>query len=377
MSMRRVLTITATTAALVLCLAAAAAAAAAAGAATPWTIAAASAPLESFLTGVSCTSAASCTAVGATPDNSGGQQPLAEYWNGTAWAVQATPTGESGDYLTGVSCTSATSCVALGTEVIGETNLPFAQTWNGSTWTAQPVPSPSGSLSALLSGISCASGSDCTAVGYSQSLTGGLHSNTLAEHWDGSTWSIQPTPNSTNLNQLTAISCPTVADCTAVGQSGRVVEHWNGSTWTLRPTRLPQGGASELNSISCAGAFSCIAVGQTLTSSGAQTPLAVHWTGAAWTVQAMPTQPTATSSTVLGVSCTSPSSCTAVGYYVTKNNPFVALAEVLYHGTWRLQTTATPVAPKALDWVSCTSVGACAAVGNVVGNAQKALIEQK
>jgi hypothetical protein len=35
------------------------------------------------------------------------------------------------------------------------------------------------------------------------------------------------------------------------------------------------------------------------------------------------------------------------------------------------------VAPKALDWVSCTSVGACAAVGNVVGNAQKALIEQK
>jgi hypothetical protein len=62
---------------------------------------------------------------------------------------------------------------------------------------------------------------------------------------------------------------------------------------------------------------------------------------------------------------------------VTKNNPFVALAEVLYHGTWRLQTTATPVAPKALDWVSCTSVGACAAVGNVVGNAQKALIEQK
>jgi hypothetical protein len=376
MSMRRVLIIAATTAALVLCFVAAA------SAATPWTIAAASAPLESFLTGVSCTSAASCTAVGATPDNSGGQQPLAEYWNGTSWAVQVTPAGDGADYLTGISCTSATSCVALGTEPVGITNHPFAETWNGSTWTTQPVPSPSGSFSTLLSGISCASASDCTAVGYSEVLTGGTHDNTLAEHWDGSTWSIQPTPNSTSLNNLIAVSCPTAANCTAVGQGGGgpgslAVEHWNGSTWTLRPARLPQGEAGQLNSIFCAGAFSCIAVGEASTGSGAPAPLAEHWNGATWTVQAMPSQPAAASSTVLGVSCTSPASCTAVGYYLTKNNTFVALAEVLYRGTWRLQATATPVAPKALDGVSCTSVGTCAAVGYVVGNAQKALIEQK
>jgi len=41
-----------------------------------------------FLSGVSCSSPTSCIAVGL---NDNGGVALAEYWNGTSWAVQSTP----------------------------------------------------------------------------------------------------------------------------------------------------------------------------------------------------------------------------------------------------------------------------------------------
>ena len=42
--------------------------------------------------------------------------PLADEWNGKAWAVQPTPlpAGSTGAVLQGVSCTPATACSAAG-----------------------------------------------------------------------------------------------------------------------------------------------------------------------------------------------------------------------------------------------------------------------
>jgi hypothetical protein len=43
---------------------------------------------------------------------------------------------------------------------------------------------------------------------------------TLAEHWDGATWAIEPTPNPTGAvgSYLTGVSCTASTTCTAVGQ---------------------------------------------------------------------------------------------------------------------------------------------------------------
>jgi hypothetical protein len=91
-----------------------------------WTIQSTPSPPgpDSALYGVSCTSATRCTAVGAAGDGllSGGGipaggEPLAEVWDGTTWTIQDPPApgGGASASLSGVSCTAATACVAVGT----------------------------------------------------------------------------------------------------------------------------------------------------------------------------------------------------------------------------------------------------------------------
>ena len=72
----------------------------------------------SFLTAVSCASSSACSAVGGYGNSSGTQVALAERWDGTSWVIQPTPRLPGGASLlfglTGVACTSATGCTAVG-----------------------------------------------------------------------------------------------------------------------------------------------------------------------------------------------------------------------------------------------------------------------
>jgi hypothetical protein len=68
-----------------------------------------------FLNGVSCASAANCTAVGDYYRTAAGPQvTLVERWNGTAWRIEPSPGTGRGSTLDSVSCPSATSCTAVG-----------------------------------------------------------------------------------------------------------------------------------------------------------------------------------------------------------------------------------------------------------------------
>jgi hypothetical protein len=103
----------------------------------------------------------------------------------------------------------------------GET-APLAEAWNGSTWTIQSTPGPANSQGSSLAGVSCTSASSCTAVGdyQSSSIPNFGMSQTLAEVWDGTSWSIPttPDPSSTGQNLLSGVSCGASNACTAVGQ---------------------------------------------------------------------------------------------------------------------------------------------------------------
>ena len=120
-----------------------------------------------MLEGVSCTSAWACTAVGTS---NGGT--LAEQWNGTAWSIAPSPNGAAGQWngLFGVSCTSASACTAVGAyDVVDPTvsELTLVEQWNGMTWSIVPSPNTSATQdNDLLKGVSCTSASACTAVGY-------------------------------------------------------------------------------------------------------------------------------------------------------------------------------------------------------------------
>ena len=82
----------------------------------------------------------------------------------------------------------------------------------------------------ILSSISCTSPTSCIAVGNfgGVSSTGGFANfGTLADQWNGSTWSILNTPdvsmqgfNEGYSSSFDSISCPSSSSCVAVGSSG-------------------------------------------------------------------------------------------------------------------------------------------------------------
>jgi hypothetical protein len=208
-------------------------------------------------------------------------------------------------------------------------NMTLAEKWNGTSWSIMPTPNPSGALTSFLLGVSCTSATACTAVGYYDNSTS--QSPSLAEAWNGSSWSIQPTPNPSSSGVLRAVSCTSASACSAVGDDtagNTLAEAWNGTSWSIQSTPNPTGAnASVLYGLSCTAATACTAVGSSYPSTGSIITLAEVWNGSTWTLQSTP-NPAATASFLAAVSCTSSTSCSAVGYQnYLASYPYVTLAE--------------------------------------------------
>jgi hypothetical protein len=121
----------------------------------------------SQLVGVSCTSKVRCTAVGTIGDLVSVNSPLAERWNGKVWTIQSVPqpTGQPDNALTGVGCSSAHACTAVGVYFTATGPIfTFAESWNGRAWVLQSTVNPSKTSNSLL-GVACTSARACTAVG--------------------------------------------------------------------------------------------------------------------------------------------------------------------------------------------------------------------
>jgi hypothetical protein len=183
---------------------------------TEWSIQKTPTPADSVsneggpaLIDVSCHSANACVAVGDYETSTGRFMPLVERWNGTEWSIQKSPKPPAGakyNGLSGVSCTSATACTAVGGF---DNGMAVAERWNGTEWVLQKTPSASGRS---LFKVSCTSAHACTAVGIHRIAT-------LVEHWNGTKWVTQRTPNvARELGPtLRDVSCISARVCTAVG----------------------------------------------------------------------------------------------------------------------------------------------------------------
>ncbi len=307
-----------------------------------WSIQAVPSPpgaLASELSAVSCTSASACAAVGSYDASVDVTLAFAERWDGRRWTVQAIPSpspGTSFAELSGLSCTSATACTAVGGYDNGaHTTLAFAEVWDGTSWALQTTPSPVGAFYSFLRSVSCTSANDCIAVGDQGTVTSA--NAPLAERWDGTSWSIQVTPSpSANRTQLFGVSCSSANACTAVGyhqnNSGVAVPlamAWNGTSWSIQATPNPSGAHGMfLNGVSCNSPNACTAVGST---GDEHLPIvAEHWDGASWRVQAMALPFGATSADVRAVSCVLASACTAVGEYSGGSDTSLTLAETTF-----------------------------------------------
>ena len=206
----------------------------------------------------------------------------------------------------------------------------YIEQWNGSTWAMDTLPSPNSGATSSLSSISADSASNVWAVGLY--LSGSTASTERYEpyslHYNGSTWSIvamPPVPGTNNLlvydfNAIDAIS-PT--NVWAVGDSGNnvgvggtptatVIEHYNGTAWSVVPSPTV-GTTPYLNGVAASSASDVWAVGSDIPS-GSTTPqtLTLNWNGTAWTTVSSPNA--ASSDLLVGASAPAGGNVWAVGY---------------------------------------------------------------
>jgi hypothetical protein len=113
----------------------------------------------SGLNGVSCSAANACTAVGFYVTAEGADNAAIIRWNGTAWAKQAFQLERT---VWDVSCTSAASCMALGSAQARSAGLPQLFHWNGTGWKTVTTPSEG---NGSLYGLGCSRRGYCTAEG--------------------------------------------------------------------------------------------------------------------------------------------------------------------------------------------------------------------
>ncbi len=255
------------------------------------------------LTGVSCTSVSACTAVGNNFFSNTGSPEFVERWNGTTWALQTLPApGDAAGWRPfALSCNSPTACTVVGLASNGTGgNNPIAERWNGRTWSIQTLPVPPGGApweSAYLTGVSCTSNSACTAFGGID--LGGDVVGPYAWSWNGTSWTLQTVPSQPLGNGWwpEEVSCTSAAACTAVGYYQRYTDgalvnfadRWNGTSWSDQPMPDPSTGAGDalLNGVSCSSSTACTAVGNYDGSTTTLT-LAERWNGTSWAVQPTP-----------------------------------------------------------------------------------------
>lgn len=332
-------------------------------------VAAAATP-SSGLVAVSCPAPTYCMAVGSVSPSSGATAAasLVERWDGTTWSVVPSPNppGAVDTALTGVSCSSAVACTAVGTSSPGIGRAPLAESWDGVSWVIDPTiaPAPDAGLTA----VSCTAATACVAVGAFVPYT----AKALVETWDGAAWRVQKAPAPRRSNPL-AVSCAAPVLCTMTGSvypSSVFAEGWNGVAWTAETPVVPTRLVSQLTGVSCPAPSSCTAVGDdqiAIAGQGIDVSLAERWDGSAWKVEPTPDPgPLATSPRSLSaVSCPSPQRCVAVGTFGTGQRQD-SLVEGWDGVHWSVEdSTALDRAGLGVELkgISCATADACTAVG--------------
>ncbi len=192
---------------------------------------------------------------------------LAHHFDGSRWTAYPLPNvGTQENVLLGVSMPARGKAWAVGYYINGKfEQKTLIEHFDGAVWSVAPSASP-GQKQNILYGVAAISDDDAWAVGARQDSAGLWR--TLAEHWDGSTWSVVDSVDvGVNGNQFYAVAARASSDVFAVGQqagagfpSEALIEHWDGKAWSVIPspadahaTALPLGVAATANSLTVVG----------------------------------------------------------------------------------------------------------------------------
>ena len=319
-----------------------------------WTVVSSPSRGSATLSAVAATSARDAWAVGSY-STGGAYKTLIEHWNGSHWSITPSPNPAGGFHTTnalgGVVAITPTNAWAFGFYEKATTSFrTLIEHWNGTKWSVVPSPD-SGAGENTLGAAVARSATDIWAVGYRGDP--GTR-RTLTERWDGSKWTIVASPSvGTGDNFLFGAAAAPGGPVWAVGSDSvsfgqTLALRWNGHAWTAGPTASPGDGDRFLQAVATPAARYALAVGSDL--AGSQTrALAERWTGSGWSVVPA-ASPAADYNGLQSVAAKSTTSAWAVGTRrATPGSALRTLTERWNGSSWA--TVASPSPGSGDDWL--------------------------
>jgi alpha-tubulin suppressor-like RCC1 family protein len=311
---------------------------------SPWRVVPAQDPSgnESTNLGLSAVSASSASDAWALGSSEGATEPTGEHWNGKTWEITSfAPGPDTPSSLNGVDDLSATDAWAVGTSA-GRTLI---EHWDGTSWTVDPSPDPETGPGAFdeLEAVSGTNPDDLWAVGTFSD--GENFSALLLLQWNGTAWTFFAPP--TEGDQFgVAVTVVSPDDAWAVGDEleGTVSAHFNGKKWSMvtTPQVNVKDSVNDLTAIANAGADDIWASG--FEDDGGinfRVPYLLRWTGKAWKLLKVPNSGSE-GSLLLGVAALSATDVWVAGATFDTDGGSLALSEQFNGTSWSIVPSLDP-----------------------------------
>jgi hypothetical protein len=222
--------------------------------------------------------------------------PCRPGWHVAAGAV---PAGDYEDRLVAIAGSASDDLWAVGHRWPNPRQVfPLLEHWDGRGWTYSAGASLGG-RQAWLTSVAALASDDVWAVGYFEADRRSP-SAPLIEHWNGRSWSLQPTHALTRVNgalpqTLTSVVALASDDVWVLGHGNQlsgavdVYLHWNGTSWKLLPGPdiSPRLGSAAMQAIGTDRRGGLWAVGGWVGIGEAGVPrggIAERWNGRQWQV---------------------------------------------------------------------------------------------
>ena len=350
-----------------------------------------------------CTSAGNCVAGGNYQAGSQPVEPVVARQLHGRWSrgirLSLPPNAAQQPYsvVNGIACVSPGNCVAVGDYETGGLNSlqAFIATESHGVWGRAFAPrlpgDSSAPASAQLGAVACTHGGFCEAVGSYQDSSGNDQIMAMARPvgggWRAATEVAAPASAAANPDAfVTGIACTGPGSCVAVGNYSLsatrfsamgVIESrgtWHQASGIATPRGAIPSTFTAISSISCPTGGPCLGVGEYAVSATQSRAMSVtevngHFSAATEITAVPPGASLRPSTYLLGVSCTSPGTCLAVGGGRDRAGLSVGMYMTRSHGRWQAAFLPPPRAGtdghglSALYAVSCTGRDSCTAVG--------------
>ena len=208
------------------------------------------------------------------------------------WAIVPSPgPGTARNILFGATGAPGGQVWAVGertTPLAPREVAPIAEHWNGSAWTVRVLPGNQSNLT----GVYAASLANVWAVGFY--LIAGLDTLPVIDHFNGIRWVMVPSPQF-RLGILAGADGVSATDIWAVGRRFfhatplTVIEHYNGHAWVRVPSPSPrEAGAIDFGAITVVSRHDIWAAGDYYNARQVFRTLVEHYNGHAWAIVPSP-----------------------------------------------------------------------------------------